>query len=162
MKMKILLVGDSNFRNSYGKERYELNTKMEVYYQQAGTTAAAVAILGDKKNEYIDSFVLCSFYNELTFLTKMITDGHVRDTEARTMVKTQIEAVDDFARKNQENFFTIMKPIRRKHPIWLAEKCSEYIKMFDDEFAEKIRADNVFMLDGPGLCLNVSSPQSYG
>ena len=153
--MKILLIGDSNFRNNYVKEKFEGQTKQDVVYQQAGSTAAIITVLEDKKNENVNCFLISSFYNELTFNTKLVNETHVRDQVARTMIKAQSEGVEEAAKKHEEKFYTIMKPLRRKQPVWIGEKVTEYNRLFEDEFGEKIRPDNMALIDGPKFSDNL-------
>ena len=145
--MKILILGDSNYRNCFVKDKFEQLTKQEIDFKQVSSNETTKAVLEKTKN--YDAILASGLYNELAYLTKNVTEDGARDTVIRQLIKEQVAVVEQAANENKEVSYTLIKPLRRKQPEWLTGKSEEINTLYEDEFGEKIRPDNMSMSDCP-------------
>ena len=156
--MKILIIGDSNIRNCFVKDKFEKTLKATFSYEQAMSNETVKATLAKSRDAIFNVIFICTMLNEIAFATKGIKDDAGRDAEAKTVADTLREIVVGAAQASEETEFIIMKPLRRKIPAWIDKKTLTYHEMLGKDFSENAKLKNVMLVDSMEVPDNVLQP----
>ena len=156
--MKILIIGDSNIRNAFVKDKFEKSINASFNYEQAMSNESVKLTLQKAKDVAYNVIFICTMLNELTFNTKNVKGDAGRDSEAKLVGEALRENVVGAAQENKNTEFVVMKPLRRRIPAWIDKKITTYHDMLGKDYSENAKMKNITLIESMEVPDNVLQP----
>ena len=150
MAYQIIVMGDSNVRNSYVKDIFDNKLKRETSYVQTNTKEALITAV-EKHTKAKNTFIFhCSWMNEIALKAKN-KDDEVKDREIAKTIDDIIESMFRAAFEKKDWHFLIMKPIRRKTPAALDQRTAKISEAIQQSFYKEQPPNNLKLTGAPPM-----------
>ena len=121
INMSLLIIGDSNARQTLEENQADIERffKDDLTFEQAGTNEAVEIVLDGTVAANCSRIVIATILNEVAAKCKTAKS---RDENVDIIAKKQIETVINFLKEHENIHITIVGPMLRQDPIWIADK----------------------------------------
>ena len=148
MAYQVIVMGDSNVRNSYVRDFFDNKIKKETTFVQTNTKEALITAV-EKHVKASNAMVFhCSWMNEISSKAKS-KDDDTKDREITKVIEEIVESLFRAAFEKPDWHFLVMKPIRRKTPAFIDQRTLKIAETIQQSFYKEQPPKNLKLTGCP-------------